>query len=791
MSYASGFAARRRTDTETIRRRSPRRSGAALAAILALLACVAPACLPQARAGTRDAPLVTDVLAALERAGVRLLYSSQLVPPGLRARGPVTGSTVRERLRSLLAPLGLEARSLPGGGYAIVRAEPAPTPAVARSPVEEPLERIVVQTSRYRSSPIGGVTTGRHALENSPETHNDAVRALQVIPGTAVAGYTARTHVRGSRDDEILFRYDGVTLNQPYHLKELQSLFSPVDPAAVNSVTSWTGIAPIEFGDQIGGVVDIAPRRIHRTTVDLQASEQGASAMAGTVFGSGRGTVFADLRMQNEFAPVGWIETRVGAPTLNDMIVHATWRFDSRTTLAAGTLAIDDRRKYFSTENAQNKAVNGGEFYAWLRLEHRFGERLQNVTLLSSEDSHENVNGSVAEPYLVTGQLQEHSWHAVYTLRDELRDAPSTRWAWHAGAEATVANLVDDSSGYAAFSAPFAPDLQPHAIAISDESVAAHAMTWAAYGSVRWRATRRLVADLGVRRDQRKFSGLRADAQWGVRANLRERLSAVSTMRLGWGQESQADVFDPRVVAGSIVPQTVRRVTQTDLSFERLLPHGWTVRAEGYYKDEGTPYSKSTYVFSPFALLPELAVDRVHVLSARSRMTGIELSLTTDRARPLSGSVSYVWSRAMDLVAGRWVPRAWDQPNAVKVDAAWRHEAFRVAASAVWHTGWPYTPLLASRTTWTDPNGVSLGFAPLNSARLGSFLSLDARIAWEHRLGHGVLQAFLDVYDLTDSHVTCCRSYAVVRSASGTYGLVESRSPWLNLTPIFGVRWHY
>ena len=789
MNYVSGFAAPRRTGTETIRGRSPRRPCVAIAAILAVSACLARA--PRAQAGIREPPLVTHVLTAFQRAGVRLIYSSQLVPPGLRARGPVTGSTVDARLHSLLAPLGLAARPLRGGGYVIVRAERARTRAAAPTTVEEPLEQVVVQTSRYRSSPIGGTTTGRHALENSPETHNDAVRALQVIPGTAVAGYTARTHVRGSRDDEILFRYDGVTLNQPYHLKELQSLFSPVDPAAVDSVTSWTGVAPVKFGDQIGGVVDIAPRRIHRTTVDLQASEQGASAMAGTVFGAGRGTVFADLRMQNEFAPIGWIETRVGAPTLNDMIVHATWRFDARTSLAAGTLAIDDRRKYFSTENAQNKAVNGGEFYAWLRLEHRFGARLQNVTLLSSEDSHENVNGSVTEPYIVTGQLQEHSWHAVYTLRDELRGAASTRWAWHAGAQASVANLIDDSSGYAAFSAPFAPGLQPNAISIADESVATHAMTWSAYGSVRWRATRRLIADLGVRRDLRKFSGLRADAQWSVRANLRERLSAASTLRLGWGQESQADVFDPRVVAGSIVPQTVRRITQTDLSFERLLPHAWTVRAEGYYKNEGTPHSESTYVFSPFALLPELAVDRVPVLSARSRMYGVELSLTTDRERPFSGSVSYVWSRALDYVAGGWVPRAWDQPNAVKIDAAWRHASVRVAVSAVWHTGWPYTPLLASRTSWTDPSGVAFGFAPLNSARLGNFLSVDARIGWQHRLGRGMLQAFLDVYDLTDSHVTCCRSYAVLRSASGTYRLVESRSPWLNLTPILGVRWHY
>src|SRR5487761_2448524 len=357
-------------------------------------------------------PLLKDALAAIERSGVRLIYSSQLVPPGLRTRNPAHGATIAEQLESLLAPLRLEARHLSGGGYVIVSAPGRP--ASERPTLwNAHLDHIVVQASRYRSSIGGSMSLTREALQNSPETHNDAGRALQVIPGTAVAGYTARTHVRGSRDDEILFRYDGVTLNQPYHLKELQSLFSPVDPTAVESVTSWTGIAPIEFGGQVGGVVDIKPRRITRPMVDMQASEQGLSAMGGSVFDGGRGTVFADLRLQNEFSPVAWIDTSIGAPTLNDLIVHATWAASARTALTAGTLAIDDRRKYFSSENSQNKAVNGAETYAWLRLHHAYSARLASETLLSSEDSHESVNGAVNQPYVVVGTLAEHSRHSI------------------------------------------------------------------------------------------------------------------------------------------------------------------------------------------------------------------------------------------------------------------------------------------------------------------------------------------------------------------------------------------
>jgi hypothetical protein len=748
----------------------------------------APAAVPSGKP-----PLVSEVLAQMRRTGIRLIYSSQEIPPDLRARSAVSGTTVAERLRSLLEPLHLEARPLAGGGYVIV---PAPAAAATRTPrrvapTVPPLEQIVVQTSRYETSVSPGVTAGRTALESSPETHNDAVRALQVIPGTTAAGYTARTHVRGSQDDEVLFRYDGVTLHEPFHLKELQSLFSPVDPMAVDSVTAWTGIAPIEYGGQIGGVVQMHPRRITRPTADLQLSEQGASAMFGTTLDSGRGAVFADLRLQNQYAPVGWIDTGIGKPTLNDLIVHGTWRTGAHTRLAAGVLAIDDHRKYFSTEVAQSKGVAGGEYYEWLRLDHRFSGALSSVTLLSGEQSHENVSGSANEPNIVSGQLFEHSSHTFYTFRQELLGTPAARWVWHAGAEASSISLLDRSSGYAVFSAPFFPDLQPAPSVLADESVAARAVTYALYGSLRWQPTRRTAVDVGVRRDARRFRQGPADAQWSLRANVREVLTPRTTLRLGWGQESQADVLDPRLIGARVVPKPARRLSQTDFGLDHRFADGAAARAELYYKDEGSPFSQSTELFSPLALLPELAVDGVTVTSQRSRMYGAELSLSSDPLRPLSGSVSYVWSRAEDRIGGAWVPRAWDEPNAVKLNVLWRNVPFTVAAALTWHSGWPYTPLLRSSDTWTDPASVRLAFAPLNSARLGSFFTTDLRVSWQHRLGGGEFQAFLDVYDLTDAHSVCCRSYSVSRSADGVYRLVETGSPWLNLTPIIGVRWHY
>ncbi|MDE2304052.1 MAG: TonB-dependent receptor [Gammaproteobacteria bacterium] len=765
-----------------------------------LIALAAVLLARQSLCASDSEPRLADVLAGFARSGVRLLYSTELVPPDLRVRGPAQGTTVKDELRSILSPLGLQARPLAGGVFVITRARhaaPARDPETGQGaktsppPVVRSLEEITVQTSHYGNGIVPGAEIGRQLLEGSPESHADALRALQMVPGTTAAGYTARTHVRGSRDDEVLFRYDGVTLDEPYHLKELESLFSPIDPSATSTVQSWTGVPPIEYGGAIGGVVDIRPRHIARTTVDLRASEQGFSALAGGRFDQGRGSAFADLRMRNEFAPVGWVDTGIGAPTLSDLIVHVTWRLDEATNLAAGSLALDDRRKYFATDSAETKTVRGGEIYTWLRLHHRFETGLRSDTLFSTEDSHENVDGRVDQPLVMTGTLAEHSFHRILSLREDLRGGPGARWYWHVGGELRTVDLSDRSLGSGVVAAPFYPGLQPGPVLTSNENVAASGITDAFYGGLRWRLRPGALFDVGLRRDERKFDDARSDAQWSLRANALFALPHATILRLGWGQESQADVLDPRIHPTGVVPQSARRLTQSDVSLEHHDRRGAIARIEAYDKRQDTPLSKSVYLFAPFSLIPELAIDKYRLTSQRSHMYGVELSYTTDPRRALSGSVSYTWSRALDEVAGLWIPRQWDQPQALKVSGLWRVRAYSFAAALDWHSGWPSTPLIASSTSWTDPSAVSLRFGPIDSTRMGDYLSLDLRIGWRHALRPGVFEAYLEIYDLTNAHSPCCDTYSVSGPVAGTYQLVDTRLNWLNPTPIVGVRWHF
>src|SRR5690349_256907 len=89
------------------------------------LSCMLLAPMRLAANSSGQAPIpLADILADLARNGAQLIYSTQLVPPELRAVPPTAGLPLAETLRQLLTPLGLEARALPNGAYVIARAAP-------------------------------------------------------------------------------------------------------------------------------------------------------------------------------------------------------------------------------------------------------------------------------------------------------------------------------------------------------------------------------------------------------------------------------------------------------------------------------------------------------------------------------------------------------------------------------------------------------------------------------------------------------------------------------------------
>ena len=78
---------------------------------------------------------------------------------------------------------------------------------------------------------------------------------------------------------------------------------------------------------------------------------------------------------------------------------------------------------------------------------------------------------------------------------------------------------------------------------------------------------------------------------------------------------------------GDPVFHPAQRSTQTVLSVERRLGSSALLRIEAYDKRVSDPTPLYENLLDPFALLPELLVDRVRVQPGRSRMYGAEASV--------------------------------------------------------------------------------------------------------------------------------------------------------------------
>ncbi|MGH8265599.1 MAG: TonB-dependent receptor [Steroidobacteraceae bacterium] len=812
---------------------------------------------------------LSDALHEIQRTGVRLIFSTQTVPPDLRVIAKPAGATAEERLHSLLDPHGLGLRQLPGGGWIIVEQRPGPAhslvvdvvssldgrpvrgalvqaaqesrsaytdrhgraqlpnlhlsaytvtiradgydPVSVRrnvSDVQEgkalvaeltpnvtPLAQIIVQTSRYGyGGPDLGVSTDRtrEEVESTPGTNEDLARALQQLPGAAAGGISARTHIRGSRESELLFRFDGVNLINPYHLKDFQGLFSAIDPASSETTTFWTGAFPIEFGQRTGAVIDIEPRRAERRIAEIGLSVLNSSVLYGSPFAESRGSMLVSGRVSNLSRITQLLERDIGEPEFQDLLLRAEYRFTNRTRIAAGFIGLDDLIDVFTQSRSQTARAEYQDSYTWLRVEHEFNPDLKATTLLSRASLDESRDGTLARTGIVNGTLTEDLHSYFNTLRQEIDWSPAVDWHVRGGTEWVDSSATYEFSSDATFEAPFFPELVPTAVLSRQLQAQPHGWTRAGYAAVRWQPGPKVTAELGLRYDGQRLTDGRPGRAWSGRANLHYRLSEATTIRANWGQFAQLPWVTELPIAdgGSQLPAAAS-ILESNLSAEHLFDSGWTLRAEAYEKREHTPIAEFENAFSPLVLLPEIEVDRVAVNAAGGRMRGVEMTLQSDRARAWSGWLTYTWARAEDRIGVEYVPRSWDQRHTVQVGALWSRDPWRVSAIYNWHSGWPYTPLLASSDTWTDPAAVTLTLGPRNSARRPAFAALDLRGSREWPFARGTLELSLELRNAFSRNNVCCTAYSVVVLPTGESHLVADEQGWLGLTPLIGLRWRY
>jgi hypothetical protein len=164
-----------------------------------------------------------------------------------------------------------------------------------------------------------------------------------------------------------------------------------------------------------------------------------------------------------------------------------------------------------------------------------------------------------------------------------------------------------------------------------------------------------------------------------------------------------------------------------------------------------------------------------------------------DRGGPWAWSASYVLSEAKDRLAGVWVPRPLDQRHAFGVTIAYHPSSrWQFSSTFQYHTGWPAT---ASGFATQSLPGATIVRAreigELNALRLPPYHRLDFRVSRNFNVGRGLLQAYLDVFNLYNR--TNLRGYTFFPEVSG--GRVRIRqvpgAEMLPILPSLGIRWEF
>ncbi len=111
------------------------------------------------------------------------------------------------------------------------------------------------------------IVLSANELRNAAGSQGDPIKVLQSLPGVVAAGSSneGQAYMRGSDTQDNEFWVDDLPLGYLFHWGGTQSV---INPALVSDFNVFLGGFPIEYGDKLGGVIDVKLRtpktdRIH------------------------------------------------------------------------------------------------------------------------------------------------------------------------------------------------------------------------------------------------------------------------------------------------------------------------------------------------------------------------------------------------------------------------------------------------------------------------------------------------------------------------------------------------
>jgi len=294
-----------------------------LAAVVALLICCARFAAADPEQHALEGRRLDDALRILQRSGLQIVFSSEIVTPEMRVVAEPRATTHRQQLDELLEPHDLRAERGPSAVIQIVKGRRRPDSGPSRKLAASTRSIGREDTSTSAVSPTQNETgwfTDRVTVTGSRTTHvdrgvsdvtfdaadlqsgrsvlqDDGLRAVHAMPQVAaVDDSRSEFSVRGSPYRQIGVVIDGVSISTPWLQHGVQGRrdagsLSMFGSAIVDTAVLQAGAYPRRYDDTLGAQLQLTLREGSRASKHFFGSADGMSAAF-----VGEGPIGADAR---------------------------------------------------------------------------------------------------------------------------------------------------------------------------------------------------------------------------------------------------------------------------------------------------------------------------------------------------------------------------------------------------------------------------------------------------------------------------------------------------------------
>lgn len=720
---------------------------------------------------------LTDALLLLQKSGLPLLFSSQMVRPEMRVMDVPAHGDPRQILKAIVTPHALDIEEGPNGVLVVIRAR---KPAVSTASVARPrltlTEEIVVESrDTVPSGGSTGLTTTE--IESLPHFGNDALRAVTLLPGAGSKDTSAELHIRGGRSDELLIRLDGQELYEPYHLRDFDNALSIVSASRLSKMNLVTA-PPASYGGRTAGLLDMStPSPSTQPKFRLGISFLDADTQVANTMSDGRLGWSASFRRGTTDVLGRTIGTE--APSFSDLFARVDYQLTRRQSLQIHDLASIDELNFIEDDESKRLDTEYLGHYLWLTHRAIVSDALTVESSVSTAQTRRDRGGAEIDP--------ERSFE-VFDRRVLDVTGIAQRWSFRTGIH-EVSNGFQyerfkssyDYSGSRRFDTPLAQlrtDGGRDVLALKDRI---RHEQFSIYASDRISPARRMTIDVGLRYDGDRDDRIvlpRLGAAFSVASNI---------VHVGYGQYSQSQrPYEVMVADGDARVYPAERSRQWVGGIEHLfapasrLPFE-SLRLEAYRRTVSNPRPRYRNLFDAFDPFPEGQFDRIRVEPQRSTAQGAEILL---RGRPtprMGWWMNYAIAVSRDRIDGKEVPRETDHTHTFNADMNYAlRRNWNLNLGWTYRTGWPTTPL-----TILEKNGELVPvLGPVHSRRLPAYHRLDLRLSRDWALFAGTFTFYADARNLYNR-----RNAAGIDVQLAEETLITDTERWPGLVGSMGVAW--